>query len=218
MNTINILCFGDSNTWGFIPGSYNPETDYLERYARDQRWTGLLQEKLGSAFHVIEEGLNGRNTNIDAVDMPGRNGASYFPMLLESHGPLNLVLILLGMNDCKTTVNRSADDILEGFDELLHHINNSFDGADMLSPPQVLLCTYPLPVHENGFEGEFVGAMEKLAAVNAGIREIATDDGIPLLDIASKITLSDIDGIHFDEKAHQLFADELYAKIKELVA
>ena len=47
-----ILCFGDSNTWGYKPtgGRYDEET----------RWPMRMQRLLGDGYIVIEEGLNGR--------------------------------------------------------------------------------------------------------------------------------------------------------------
>ncbi|GMQ61530.1 SGNH/GDSL hydrolase family protein [Vallitalea maricola] len=50
-----IVCFGDSNTYG-----YNPSQNG-NRYPRNIRWTGLISEKLGSDFYIIEEGLNGHH-------------------------------------------------------------------------------------------------------------------------------------------------------------
>ena len=50
-----ILCFGDSNTWG-----YDPATQ--DRFDRATRWPGVLREQLGTGYEVIEEGLNGRTT------------------------------------------------------------------------------------------------------------------------------------------------------------
>lgn len=60
-----ILCFGDSNTWGNIPGSFNPRTGLCKRYERAKRWTGVLQRELGENNHVIEEAINGRTTTLD---------------------------------------------------------------------------------------------------------------------------------------------------------
>ena len=48
---MNILCFGDSNTWGYKP-------DKTGRFDEKTRWTGLLQQKLGPEYHIIEEGLD----------------------------------------------------------------------------------------------------------------------------------------------------------------
>lgn len=61
----NILCYGDSNTWGFVPGSLNINTWYMERFPRNIRWTGRSQAQLGNTYYIIEEGLCGRTINID---------------------------------------------------------------------------------------------------------------------------------------------------------
>ena len=90
-----ILCYGDSNTWG-----YNPSTK--ERYDRYERWTGILQFTLGDEYHVIEEGLNGRTTVWDEpIEGEYKNGKTYLVSCLESHKPLDLVIIMLGTNDLK---------------------------------------------------------------------------------------------------------------------
>lgn len=60
-----ILCFGDSNTWGL-------DGDSGKRLPWGVRWTSLLQEKLGQQYHVIEEGLCGRTTIFDDPLRDGR--------------------------------------------------------------------------------------------------------------------------------------------------
>jgi len=75
--TKSILCYGDSNTWGYVAGKFNLQTQYMERYPRDIRWTGRLQKLLGDQYYVIEEGLNGRSTNVDSDIPPDRNGKNY---------------------------------------------------------------------------------------------------------------------------------------------
>lgn len=90
-----ILCYGDSNTWGLVAGSINWETYYMERYSFPIRWTGRLQQLLGKSYRVIEEGLNGRTTNADHNELPGRNGKTYLEPCLASHRPLDLVVLFL---------------------------------------------------------------------------------------------------------------------------
>ena len=52
-----ILCFGDSNTYGLIPGTTN------QRYGWGTRWTSILDDKVRTkGYSVIEEGLCGRTT------------------------------------------------------------------------------------------------------------------------------------------------------------
>jgi lysophospholipase L1-like esterase len=84
-----ILCYGDSNTWGYAPGTG-------KRYLRHERWTGVLQQLLGSNAVVIEEGLNGRTTTLDDPTKPFRNGKDYLIPCLDSHAPLDLVVLMLG--------------------------------------------------------------------------------------------------------------------------
>ena len=101
-----ILCFGDSNTYGYKP-------DKSGRFSWGVRWTSILAEKFGRDVNVIEEGLCGRTTIFDDVFRAGRNGSESFPAILESHTPLDLIIIMLGTNDCKTvygaTAGRSGD-------------------------------------------------------------------------------------------------------------
>ena len=101
MNEKTILCYGDSNTWGFVPCQENYQS-CTKRYSREIRWTGRLQCLLGEDFYVIEEGLNSRTTNVDYFVLPNRNGATYLPSCLYSHAPIDLVVLALGGNDLKT--------------------------------------------------------------------------------------------------------------------
>ena len=101
MSIKNILCFGDSNTWGFVPGAFDPETLYMKRYSILERWPGLLRDMMGADYHIIEEGLNGRTTNVEYPDLSGRSGISYILPCLYSHSPLDLVVLNIGINDIK---------------------------------------------------------------------------------------------------------------------
>lgn len=91
-----ILCYGASNTYGQKP-------DRSGRYAANERWTGILQNALGSTFYIIEEGLNGRTTDLEHPNptKPNRNGLTYFKACLESHMPLSAIIVMLGTNDRK---------------------------------------------------------------------------------------------------------------------
>jgi lysophospholipase L1-like esterase len=98
MNTV--VCFGDSNTWGYVPGSEG------ERFPREVRWPVQLQRLLGDDWEVVSEGLRGRTATVDRPDSEGRNGLPYLLPCLHSHAPVEVVVIFLGTND----VNFVADD------------------------------------------------------------------------------------------------------------
>jgi lysophospholipase L1-like esterase len=111
---IRIVAYGDSITWGFVPNANPPST----RFAPADQWPGTLQKELGDNYQVIPEGLNGRTT--DARD-PGASisgaqldGSAYLPACLNSHLPLDLVIIMLGTNDLKPVFNRTPMRIRSG--------------------------------------------------------------------------------------------------------
>jgi len=95
-----LVCFGDSNTWGYVPGSES------ERFPHEVRWPNRLQAILGNEWEVIAEGLSGRTATIDRPDSEGRNGLPYLLPCLLSHAPVDVVVIFLGTND----VNYVADE------------------------------------------------------------------------------------------------------------
>ena len=118
----NILCYGDSNTRGNIAGTFNPETMLHQRFIYSERWTGILQQRLGDHYHVIEAALNGRTTSFDevAAARPSRNGLATLPGILDMHYPLDLVILMLGSNDIKSQFNASVDRITDGMRQLIH--------------------------------------------------------------------------------------------------
>jgi lysophospholipase L1-like esterase len=130
-----LLCYGDSNIPGCIPGSD-------ARYARWERWPGILQQQLGEEYEAIVEGLPAR-TIIWKDPIEGyKSGKDHLIPCLESHQPLGLVIILLGTNDLKRRFSLSAFDIAEGADILVKMIRKSKVGSEG-DAPEVLLLAPP---------------------------------------------------------------------------
>lgn len=109
---MNILCFGDSNTWGYRP-------DRKGRFDENTRWTGLLQQKLGPEYHIIEEGLCGRTTIFQDELRENRRGLDMVGATVEIHNPIDLMIIMLGTNDCKSHYRASASLISKGLDQVI---------------------------------------------------------------------------------------------------
>ncbi|MFQ7098513.1 MAG: GDSL-type esterase/lipase family protein [Christensenellales bacterium] len=84
-NCKNILCFGDSNTFGSNPSG--------GRWDRTKRWPGRLQQLLGEDYYVIEEGCGGRTTSFDDTLELDKNGRRALPVAL-ARWPLDLVIIM----------------------------------------------------------------------------------------------------------------------------
>ena len=207
MNKINILCFGDSNTWGFVPCIFDYETFYIERYSKDNRWPGIMQKRLGNKFYVIEEGLNGRTTNVEYLDIQGRSGTSYLNPCLYSHSPLDLVIIQLGVNDLKVTFNRSVKEISDGLESLVEIINNTSYGTNFNGPPKILIVGPPLLLHEGYLDADnnlvFVGGVEKSKQFHYYFSEVANKKKCFYVNLADKVRVSDIDGLHLDINGHK---------------
>ena len=109
---MNILCFGDSNTYGYKP-------DGTGRFDTDTRWTSLLQKKLGADHRVIEEGLCGRTTVFQDDLREGRRGLDLIGVTMEMHNPIDLLIVMLGTNDCKARYNASAGTIAKGLAQVI---------------------------------------------------------------------------------------------------
>jgi lysophospholipase L1-like esterase len=189
-----ILCFGDSNTWG-----YDPATQ--ERFDEATRWTGVLQGALGRDFTVIEEGLNGRTTVWNDPIEGYKNGHDYLVPCLETHRPLDLVVLMLGTNDLKRRFSVSAYDIAQGVAVLLRAI--SYSGAGRSGqPPRVLLLAPPPVAALSNFAEMFEGAEPKSLLLGRHYRVVAEQYHAAFLDTATVIRSSDIDGIHFEAAEH----------------
>lgn len=132
-----ILCYGDSNTYGTSP-------DDAPRYNFPVRWPGVLQRELGDAVHVYENGLGGRTTTFTDDVEPGRNGREAFAPVLEVNRPLDLVIIMLGTNDCKIRfANYPARDVAEGLRLLIKLASNERYARPGQPRPEILIVAPP---------------------------------------------------------------------------
>ena len=195
----NILCFGDSNTWGAIPANVE------NRFPREVRWTGRLQQLLGNEYYVIEEGLNGRTTVIDDPIEPHRCGKFYLTPCLLSHRPLNAVILMLGTNDLKYRFSYSAHDIARGAALLVEMILKSECGLAG-RPPKVLLVS-PAPLtHLTADADEFAGGQAKSKLLAHYYQLQASLLGCDFLDAGQVVAPSDLDGVHLNQEQHQKLA------------
>lgn len=215
-----ILCYGDSNAWGYVPQASHDSPK--QRYPRNIRWPGALQHILGDNFYVIEEGLNSRTTNLDHTSPPDRNGKNYLAPCLYSHSPLDLVVLELGGNDTKTYFNRSAEEIRDGLGELIDIIQGSEYGPDLQRAPQVLIVTGAIPhesiekaVDENGV-AFMEGSVAKCKQLIELYADLAKNKNCHYLDVSKDIESSPIDGVHYDENAHSKCAELIAAKVREI--
>jgi len=204
-----ILCYGDSNTWG-----YDPLT--TDRFDEHTRWTRVLGKSLGGAYEVIEEGLNGRTTVWDDPIEGYKSGKDYLIPCLETHRPLDLVIILLGTNDLKLRFGLSTYDIAEGVRVLVGIVQASLAGVNGLSP-QVLLLAPPPTTMLSEYADMFAGAEEKSLKFASYFARIAQEMGCAFLDTGPVIVSSPLDGIHFEAGEHRKLGQAVALKVRELM-
>jgi lysophospholipase L1-like esterase len=205
-----ILCYGDSNTWGFIPGSEG------ERFPWDVRWPGALQAELGSGFRVIEEGLNGRTTVLDNPLEPYRNGRDYLIPCLQSQQPLDLVVIFLGTNDLCDRYSLPPLDIARGAASLAQIALRSETGPGW-GAPAVLLCSLPRFGDTSTLVDTFAGGARKAEDLPRCFRIAAAEVGVPLLDLSEVTTYDDADGVHLNAAGHRAIALAVARVARELL-
>lgn len=196
----NILCFGDSNTFGTDPSG--------GRLTRDRRWTGILQQRLGDDFYVIEEGLGGRTASSEDHLELDKNGRRQLPIALHSHRPLDLVILMLGTNDMKHRFNLLPVDIARGVAEL-GRIVETYDYGPGNPIPKVLLVSPILigeGVEHSRFSGFSAGAVQVSRQLAPLYRAHAEEHGWLYLDAAVVAKASSLDKLHMGPDSHEALA------------
>jgi lysophospholipase L1-like esterase len=214
----NIMCFGDSLTWGWIPVLEGSPT---HRYPFEERWTGAMAAQLGPDFHIIEEGLSARTTSLDDPNDPRLNGSAYLPSALASHLPLDLVIVMLGTNDTKSFFRRTPYEIANGMAKLVGQILTSAGGVGTPYPaPKVLVVAPPplTPIPHPFFQGMFGGGHEKTAALAEEYRGMADFMKVDFLNAGDFVTTDGCDGIHFTAQNNRDLGKALAEKAKEIFA
>jgi len=213
----NILCYGDSNTWGYIAGSMNPEFMLAERLPYEVRWTGILQNLLGSQYHLIEAGLNGRTTAFDEVGIvrASRNGLSTLPGILDMHYPLDLVIFMLGTNDVKTQFKVSPAEVTHGMRQLIHYVKSSHLGPQFSSPEVMLIAPAPIvnvgsPLFKLFYDEASVAKSEELAQP---YQNLAEQEKCMFLNAGPIVKISMNDGVHYEPASHKTLAAAIKKKI-----
>ncbi len=207
-----ILCFGDSNTNGS-----NPDKGPA-RHPYDVRWPGRLQRLLGEDYYVIEEGLGGRTTVWDDPLEADRCGKDFLPAALRTHRPLDLVILSLGTNDCKSIFSANARTITRGMGVLVNMVK-SFDYGPDGRVPQILLVS---PIHmgpdiaNSIFETFDEESAEKVKQLAGLYENLAAQTGCGFLD-AAKVAGPGSDQLHMDGESHRRLAEALVPVIREML-
>lgn len=204
-----ILAFGDSLTFGA-----HAKTGL--RHAYEDRWPTVLERGLGAAARVIPEGLGGRTTVFDDYSSAAdRNGAKVLPTLLDTHKPLDLVIIFLGTNDLKTYLNGTAFGAAMGVKRLVEIVRQHPYGNH--GPvPQVLMVAPPLTVETDHVDLHpmFAPRADEARLFDFYYSRIARELGCGYFNAASVAVASPIDGVHLDAENTRAIGEGLVPVVK----
>ena len=206
----SVLCYGDSNTWGYVPLT-------AERLLRAERWPGILQTSLGDSYHVIEDGLNGRATVFDEPFRDGRNARKTLLAVLETHMPLDLLIIMLGTNDLKHHLNVSSHESARGISALLHIAINSATSLDKGSPKILVIAPPRFGNLSELMAQHFDGAVARSTELPAHYEQSCAQFGCSFLDSNQLVTVAG-DGIHLDVRGHRKLAMAIAPIVKDLIS
>lgn len=208
-----VLCFGDSNTYGAVPTLARGGG---HRFTPDRRWPGILRRQLGNAWDVVEEGLPGRTTvREDPIEGDHKSGLLALPICLESHMPLDVVVVMLGTNDLKHRFAATAGDIADSIEILARAIQRS-EAGPAGAPPAVVLVAPP-PIQEVERLAEmFLGGAAQSVRLGAVIQDVARRCEAQFIDAGTIVESSTVDGIHLDSDAHRTLGIEVAKVVQSL--
>ena len=207
-----ILCYGDSNTYG-----YDPSNGF--RYPADVRWTGVLKGLLGPEYTLIEEGCNGRTTVFDDPLEGWKNGLDYLKPCLNSHKPIDIVVMMLGSNDLKDCFGASAAEIADGAGVLVRTIQE-FTQLKQGYVPAIVLVSPPHigpGINESPFSYAFDDtAIERSHRFAAEYKRVADQYGCVFFDAAPVAPPSRLDSLHLTPGSHKSLAEALAKVVRDL--
>lgn len=199
-----ILAFGDSNTWGLIPGTG-------ERYPEHIRWTGILRKAVAPyGYRILEDGVCGRTTVFRDPSRSGRRGLDAIDAYRKTEN-LFAVVLMLGTNDCKTAFRASPDEIGRGLEQCLVRF-------EALVPPERILVVSPLllgqdvwkPEKDPDFDRQSVKTCASLKEIYAGV---AKKRGSAFLAASDYAAVSSVDEEHLNADGHERLASAILNKL-----
>ena len=206
-----ILAFGDSNTHGTVPMS---ALGGLDRHPPAECWPAFLTRMVEA--EIVVEGHPGRTSvHDDPIDGPHKNGLRALPVLLESHRPVDLVIVMLGTNDCKARFGLRGWDIAAGIGRLAEEVRRSTAGPGGRAPSVLLVA--PVPVEEAGVLAEmFQGGRARSRAIAPALEAEAGRLGCGFLDAGRVAEVDGRDGVHLSVEAHRALGLAVAEEVKAM--
>lgn len=203
---MRILAYGDSNTWGLIPGTRQI------RFPKWTRWPGILQERCID-IKIVVDGLCGRTAAFEDEEEPGRNGGKTLPWSLKKHQPLDAAILMLGTNDCKTQFHATPEQIGDGIRTCLEELEKQIPAEKiLLISPIYLGEDVWMPDKDPDFDQQSVLTCRELKEC---YRKIAEEHGCLFLAASDHVAADHADEEHLNEEGHRLLAEAVFHTLQD---
>lgn len=203
-----VLCFGDSNTYGFIPQSGL-------RYDKNTRWTGILQSLCGSDFSIIEGGCNNRTAFVDNPAGAEQTGYKILPEYFTKDY-FDIVVLAIGINDLQLFFRPTLEKFEQGIEKLIKITKD-------LSPKSKIILTCPAKLNLDGINNGIFNyqfdeiSVEKSYHLPQIYKKLAEKHACKLVDLNEIAKVSPLDGLHFSAESHKTIAENLYKNLKQTI-
>ena len=196
-----VLCFGDSNTFGFIP-------EKCSRYDKDTRWTGVLQTLCWADFSIVEGGCNNLTAFVDNPAGVEQTGYKILPEYLKTEN-FDIVILAIGINDLQRFFNPNLNEFEEGLTKLIEITRNLLPQSEI-----ILVCPSKLDlkgIKRGIFSFQFnEESVEKSFQLPQIYKNIAKKYNCEFVDLNEIVEVSPLDGLHFSAESHKKIAEYLY--------
>ncbi len=204
-----IICYGDSNTFGFDSKNFG-------RLDECDRWCGILRKEFQDKAEIINMGLNGRTIKTDDLTRPDRNAYKTVEDDL-SGAESDLIIIMLGTNDCKFDFRHSPERIASDMEEFIRKVKDIIKTSSPLS--EILLIS-PVPMNENCVSSPLEFDMESFIVstqLSDKYRVIAQNENIHFADASEWNVELSFDGCHYTPDGHKTFAENIVKVIEKIL-
>lgn len=201
-----VLCFGDSNTYGFVP-------EKCTRYDKNTRWTGVLQALCGSDFSIIEGGCNNRTAFVDNPAGAVQTGYKILPEYFTKDY-FDIVVLAIGINDLQLFFRPTLEEFEQGIEKLIKITKDLSPNAKI-----ILVCPSKLDlagIKSGVFNFQFdETSVEKSYHLPQIYKKLAEKHACKLVDLNEIVKVSPLDGLHFSAESHKKIAENLYKNLKQ---
>lgn len=203
-----VLCFGDSNTYGFVPGK-------CARYDKNTRWTGVLQALCGSDFSIIEGGCNNRTAFVDNPAGAEQTGYKILPEYFTKDY-FDIVVLAIGINDLQLFFRPTLEEFEQGIEKLIKITKDLSPNAKI-----ILVCPSKLDlagIKSGVFNFQFdETSVEKSGKLSPIYKSLAEKYKCHFIDLNNIVDVSPLDGLHFSAESHKKIAENLYKNLKQTI-